>query len=81
MKKPSDHIFRLIHAMTPAEKRYFKRHFASEQSVLTQLFDFINKMKSYDEQLIKQSFEENVARNFKVYKVQLFELLMDNNFV
>ena len=78
MKKPSDHIFRLIHAMTPAEKRYFKRHFASEQSVLTHLFDFINKMKSYDEQLIKQSFEDNVARNFKVYKVQLFELLMDS---
>lgn len=78
MKKPSDHIFRLIHAMTPAEKRYFKRHFASEQSVLTQLFDFINKLKSYDEQLIKQSFEENVARNFKVYKVQLFELLIDS---
>lgn len=78
MKKPSDQIFRLIRSMTPAEKRFFKRHFASEQSVLTQLFDFINKMKTYDESLIKKRFDERVAKNLKVYKVQLFDLLMDS---
>ena len=78
MKKPSDHIFRLIHSMTPAEKRYFKRHFASNQSVLTQLFDFINKMKSYDEEILKKHFSHGVAKNLKVYKVQLYELLINS---
>lgn len=77
MKRPKDNIFRLIHAMSPAEKRYFKRHYASDQNMMTDLFDYINNLKSYDEDLVKQHFSDTkVAQNLKVYKVQLFDLIL-----
>ena len=76
MKKPSDHIFQLVHAMSPAEKRYFKLHFASEVNQLTQLFDTVNQMKSYDEEALKRKLPPSVARNLKVYKIQLQDLLL-----
>ncbi len=76
MKKPSDHIFQLIHAMSPAEKRYFRLHYASEASQLTLLFDEISRLKTYDEAHLKLRLEPTVARNIKVYKVQLQDLLL-----
>ncbi len=77
MKLPSDHIFKLIQAMTSSEKRYFKRHYASEASFLTNLFDFINKMRSYDEEQVKSYFAKTkLSKNLKVYKVQLAGLLL-----
>ncbi len=71
MKKPSDDLFRIIHSMKPSEKRYYKMHFASEGSVLTDLFDYLNAQDAYDEQSVKQFFREKGAPNFKVYKNQL----------
>lgn len=63
--------------MSAAEKRYFKRHYSSEKSLLTELFDFINGMERYDENQIKVYFKSsNLSKNLKVYKVQLFDLLM-----
>lgn len=76
MKKPSDHIFQLVQAMTPAEKRYFRLHFASEDSHLTDLFDELNKMPQYDEAALKARLDPMAAKNIKVYKVQLQELLL-----
>ena len=50
MKTPTDDIFQLIHSMTAAEKRYFKIHFSSEKSLVTELFNYLNGMKSYNEE-------------------------------
>ena len=75
MKTPKDNIFRLISAMTAAEKRYFKRHYSSDKNLLTELFDFINGMTSYREEAIKEHFSDSkLAKNLKVYKVQLSDL-------
>ncbi|MFK7809626.1 MAG: hypothetical protein AB8F74_17610 [Saprospiraceae bacterium] len=77
MKLPTDHIFRIVHAMTASEKRYFKRHYASETSLLTTLFEFINGMKEYDEDLVKTHFSKTkLSKNLKVYKVQLADLIL-----
>ncbi len=77
MKTPSDRLFRLVHAMTAAEKRYLKRHYASSPSHLTILFDFINNMNTYSEQVVKEYFlESNITKNLKVYKVQLTDLIL-----
>ncbi|MEM9919991.1 MAG: hypothetical protein AAF990_17990 [Bacteroidota bacterium] len=77
MKTPKDNIFRLISAMTAAEKRYFKRHYSSDKNLLTELFDFINGMTSYREEAIKEHFSDSkLAKNLKVYKVQLSDLLL-----
>ena len=63
--------------MTASEKRYFKRHYASETSLLTALFDYINSMREYDEEQVKLQFADSkMAKNLKVYKVQLAELLL-----
>lgn len=78
MKTPNDKLYQLIRSMTAAEKRYFKRHYASSKNQTTKLFDFINGMDtSYDEELVKSNFETStVSKNLKVYKVQLFKLIL-----
>ncbi len=77
MKVPTDNLFQLVHAMTASEKRYFKRHYASEKSAMTELFDYINGQKSYDEEQVKEHFRSSkIAVHLKVYKVQLQELLL-----
>ena len=80
MKTPKDNIFRLVNAMSAAEKRYFKRHYSSDKNLLTNLFDFINSMDEYDEELVKKQFSSSkLSKNLKVYKVQLAELLLKSH--
>lgn len=63
--------------MSASEKRYFKRHYASDSSLLTTLFDFINNMNEYDEEVVKEHFSDSkLAKNLKVYKVQLADLIL-----
>lgn len=62
--------------MTPAEKRYFKRHYGADTNKLTHLFDAINAQHDYDEQAIKDQFKDKMASNLKVYKFQLEQLLL-----
>ncbi len=77
MKVPTDNIFKLIQSMTASEKRYFKRHYASEKNLTTDLFDFINSLEAYDEEDVKKQFgSSKLAKNLKVYKVQLMDLLL-----
>ncbi len=76
MKTPQDHIFHLIHSMTPAEKRYFRRHFASDKAILSEVFDLINGQSAYDEAGIKANLGKDVAKQYKVLKVQLTDLLL-----
>lgn len=61
--------------MTPAEKRYYKRHFASDSNQLTLLFDTINAQEEYQEDQAREALEAT-PRQFKVLKAQLFELLL-----
>lgn len=77
MKPPNNQLFLLIHSMTAAEKRYFKRHYASDKNQTTELFDFINSMSTYDENLVKEHFSNSkLSTNLKVYKVQLAKLVL-----
>lgn len=77
MKVPTDNIFKLIQSMTASEKRYFKRHYASEKNLTTDLFDFINSLDVYDEDDVKKQFANSkLAKNLKVYKVQLMDILL-----
>ena len=77
MKTPTDDIFQLIQAMTAAEKRYFKIHFSSEKSLVTELFNYINGMKVYDEDEVKNHFHDSkLSKNLKVYKIMLMDLLL-----
>ncbi len=77
MKTPSNDIFQLIQSMTAAEKRYFKIHFSSEKSLITELFNLLNSMKTYNEKEVKKHFKNSkLSKNLKVYKIMLFELLL-----
>ena len=64
--------------MSPAEKRYFKRHYGSSANVLTDLFDAINAQEKYDEASIKELFPPKVAINLKVYKFQLEQQVLQS---
>jgi len=77
MKTPTDHIFQLISSMTAAEKRYFKRHYSSDKSLITSLFDVINSQSEYSEEEVKEHFgDSKLSKNLKVYKVQLTDVLL-----
>jgi hypothetical protein len=76
MKKPSDQLFRLINAMTPAEKRYFKMNLTDGKSAISIVFDAINKQSSYNEQQLKGQLPPNITKHLKVYKVQLQQALL-----
>ncbi len=77
MKTPTDDIFQLIQSMTAAEKRYFKIHFSSEKSLVTELFNYLNGMKAYDEDEVKNNFKDSkLSKNLKVYKIMLMDLLL-----
>ena len=77
MKLPTDNIFQLIKSMSASEKRYFKRHYASDKSLSTELFDHLNKQEQYDEDAVKKHFlNTKLTQNLKVYKVQLSDLIL-----
>jgi len=77
MKIPTNNLFELIHSMSAAEKRYFKRHYASDKNLTTELFDFVNGLNEYNEEEVKSHFEATkLAKNLKVYKVQLSDTLL-----
>lgn len=77
MKTPTNNLHQLIQSMTAAEKRYFKIHFSSSKSLVTKLFDFINTMSEYDEEVVKENFKDSkLSKNLKVYKIMLVDLLL-----
>lgn len=62
--------------MTPAEKRYFKMHFALQRNALTILYDHLNEMEEYDEVELKDKLPKNIANKLKVYKVRLYDRVL-----
>lgn len=81
MKKASDDLFRLIKSLTKSEKGYFKK-FASRntpggKSNYISLFDSIDKMESYDEDILKKNLKDKqLLSQLPVYKVYLFNLIL-----
>ena len=75
MNSPKAYIWKLVHSLTPAEKRYFKTHFGNSQNRLTHLFDLLNSAEVYEEASIRQQLGVD-ADQFKVLKHQLQELLL-----
>ncbi len=62
--------------MTPAEKRYFKMHFAFQKNAVTLIYDLLNELETYDEEKLKELLPEKVAEKLKVYKIRLYERLL-----
>lgn len=75
MNTPNAHLWSLIKSMSPAEKRYYKTHFASEDSRHTSLFDLLNGQDYFDNETTRQSLMASVSV-FKVIKAQLYEILI-----
>ena len=75
MNTPKVHLWELIHSLIPAEKRYFKTHFAATGSQLTHLFDILNGQEVYVEDQAREQLGV-AASQYKVLKHQLQELLM-----
>lgn len=75
----STDLYNLIHAMTTAEKGYFKkfakRHTSSGNKYLD-LFNAISKQQVFEEKTLKQKFGEYTAM-----KKYLFEMIMDSMMV
>jgi hypothetical protein len=77
MKTPSLDLFNFIHAMSSAEKRYFKKD--TRDSNTLDLFDIINEMEAYDEELVKSRLKDSsFAGNLKVHKNRLQQILLKN---
>lgn len=62
--------------MTPAEKRYFKVHYANAPNALASLFDKLNAMDTYDESILRSILPDNISENLKVFKVKLQDRLL-----
>ncbi|MEO8734000.1 MAG: hypothetical protein ABI373_06690 [Flavobacteriales bacterium] len=80
---PHDHVHRLIHSMTRAEKRYFKlyitRHASSGEGNHGILFDAIARMESYDEAALRQQYAgKGFMRRFSITKRRLYEALLNS---
>lgn len=76
--KASSHLFDLIKSLTKSEKRYFKlfasRHTIGEENSYIRLFDFIDRMDSYQEDLIFMHFRGQAFLNkFSITKSRLYD--------
>jgi hypothetical protein len=79
--KSSHQLHELIHAMSRAEKRYFKlfseRHHTKEKKGYLQLFDEIGKQLNYDEEELLASFEgQAIVQHFSLAKNRLYHLVL-----
>lgn len=77
----SDHLHRLIHALTKPEKRYFKifssRHTLGDVNNYQVLFDAIDKMEEYNEEALKKKFKGQAFINqFSITKNRLYEQIL-----
>jgi hypothetical protein len=78
--KPTTDLFDLIKSLTPNEKRYFKLYATSiggkENSAYMRLFNAIDGMTRYNEELLKEKFKKeafvkqlSVAKNYLFYVI------------
>ncbi|NRB64074.1 MAG: hypothetical protein HRU40_13795 [Saprospiraceae bacterium] len=79
-KQKTDDLIQLISSLTRAEKRHFrlfvKRNQASEDILFLKLFDFLEKKKEYDEELILKRLEGIKKRQLSNLKAHLYKQLL-----
>lgn len=79
-KQKTDDLIQLIKSLTRAEKRHFRlfvrRNQASENILFLQLFDFLDKHKEYDEQLILKKIPAIKKRQLSNLKGHLYKQLL-----
>ena len=78
-----DHLHRLIHAMSRAEKRHFKlytsRHLPGGRSSLQLLFDAVAAMPEYDPDALREKFAgQAFMRRFPITKRRLYEAVLES---
>lgn len=81
MPKPqTDYLIQLIRSMSKSEKRYFKvfvrRNNSSEDGMFIQLFDLIDRMKYYDEEVILQKVPGIKKAQLSNLKAHLYKQLL-----
>ena len=79
--KVSTHLFDLIKSLNKSEKRYFKvfssRHTIGEENSYIRLFDFIDRMDTYQEDLIFMHFKGQALLNkFSITKARLYDNIL-----
>ncbi len=79
MKKPSDHLFKVIKSLTKSEKRAFSTNASIHkgQTKYLAIFEAINAQIIYDEEAIKQKFKnEKWVNRFSVAKEYVYKALL-----
>lgn len=79
--KASSSLFELIKSLNKSEKRYFKvfssRHTIGEENSYIKLFDFIDKMDEYDEEVLFAHFKGKALLNkFSITKARLYSNIL-----
>lgn len=77
----NDEIYDLIQSMDASEKRYFKRyssiHSDKKDSVSIQIFDVLDKMKSFSDEKLKEHFkDQKTAQHLHVSKNYLLKNIL-----
>lgn len=85
MKTISDDLFRLVKSLTSMEKGYFKkfagRNTPGEKNNYIILFDAIDSMKVYDEDILCRKFNDSsIIKQLPVYKNYLYNLILKSLF-
>lgn len=78
--RSSDILFQLIRSLEKAEKRHFKlyikRSSSNENLKIIKLFDALDKMKEYDESLLKK--DPNFSKQLSNLKAHLYKQLLSS---
>jgi hypothetical protein len=77
--KPSTELFSLIKSLTKSEKRFFKLNSSLQtgDKNYLKIFDFIEKQKKYDEEELKNHFNQEVfVKHLPSEKNHLYKLLL-----
>ncbi len=77
--KPSNELFDLIKSLTKSEKRFFKLQSAlqSGDKNYVRLFDLVDKMSEYDEEMVKRIFKgEKFIKHLPSEKNHLYKLIL-----
>lgn len=76
----TDALFQLVHSLEKAEKRHFKlyinRSSSKEDLKVVQLFDALDKMHEYDEQLLLRKLTDNSKTKLANLKTHLYKELL-----
>ena len=81
MKKPSNHLFKLIKSLTKSEKRAFRLNpaYRNEAKKYIAIFEAIDAQTEYDEEALKKKFKkEKWINRFNSAKEYVYKTLLNN---